>query len=336
MKNEPRTGYHLSLIYILQFTYFRLTYVLPYRRPIIIQFNLFVYFRTITPFYRITFTLRITFTIIIFRGLEEEEKNVTAICELKPDGYDNETKIGLYECNATVDSENEPSRVESFNDFVFSRENGKDRSEFPIEEEHQYGVNFSPEANKASYNFINQKENIQSFVSFDGNVTRNDTDTFYMLGQLTGKNAEKIAKQNQLTFTFYDANNLNKTPVNETCNVINHDVDDFQVKCDPVHNMSQYYIFQSNGSVDDIGITLNMSEHQDYVDITKYSSSYNSKWRKNSSGLSGGSIAAIVIACAVVLILITILVLCFSRRKIIDTNNSTMVGLRTIDNENSN
>lgn len=82
--------------------------------------------------------------------------------------------------------------------------------------------------------------------------------------------------------------------------------------------MTGYYIYQSNGTVEDIRITLNLTEHQDYVNITKYIKGFYVKWRKNSSGLSGGSITGIVIACAFVLILISILPMCFKKRKLIE------------------
>ena len=325
---KPASGSHYSLIYILRFAYFR--YTLTARRPIILQFVLFVYYRSISPFYRITFTLRITITIVIFRGLEEKEQNTTAECTIRPDSFDSETGIALYDCEASADEE--PSRVESFNDYKFYNENG-DLQTFNINET---GINFSPDSKLASYNLLYQRENIQSLVSLDGIVTNNDTGSFYITGRLTGKDAEKIAEQNQITFTFFDIRNDNKTPVNETCNVVNHTIDNFQVKCDPVHNMTEYYIYQSNGTVDDIGITLNLTEYQDYVNVTRYSSVGYNKWRKNSSGLSGGAIAGIVIACAVVLILISILAMCFRKRKLLEPNNSTIVGLRTIDNENYN
>ena len=89
---------------------------------------------------------------------------------------------------------------------------------------------------------------IQNMVSLDdGIVLKNDTRSFYIKGKLRGKNSEKIAKQDKIKFTFYDIQNEDKIPVDETSTVINHDLNEFEVQCIPDHNFSAY-LFQSNGT----------------------------------------------------------------------------------------
>ena len=57
----------------------------------------------------------------------------------------------------------------------------------------------------------------------------------------------------------------------------------------------------------------------------------NISYRKNSSGLSGGAIAGIVIACAVVLIAASIVAMML-RKPAPPLDNTTVVGLKTVDN----
>ena len=58
----------------------------------------------------------------------------------------------------------------------------------------------------------------------------------------------------------------------------------------------------------------------------------NIRFRNNSSGLSGSAIAEIVIACGVILILISLTLMCIRKPKREEINNSSVVGLRTVDN----
>ena len=76
-----------------------------------------------------------------------------------------------------------------------------------------------------------------------------------------------------------------------------------------------------------------MTEFQNYVNIHKSDDNTNNiRYRKNSSGLSGGAIAGIVIACAVILILVSLILMCIRKPKRDENNNSSVVGLRTVDN----
>ena len=67
------------------------------------------------------------------------------------------------------------------------------------------------------------------------------------------------------------------------------------------------------------------------TDATKTDAVNNISYRKNSSGLSGGAIAGIVIACAVVLIAASIVAMML-RKPAPPLDNTTVVGLKTVDN----
>ena len=55
-------------------------------------------------------------------------------------------------------------------------------------------------------------------------------------------------------------------------------------------------------------------------------------YKKSSSGLSGGAIAGIVIACAVVLIVASIIAMMLRKPSVPIKNNSSITELRSIDN----
>ena len=295
--------------------------------PYLKQFVVYIHYVGYSPFYRVSFTLKLVYTIYL-RELEEEvrEQNVTTICDYTGQ-FDTSTRIALYNCSA--DAEHWPNTTESYNDFKFYTKDGR---YVPIDIE---DINFSLDAAIASHNLTVQTQNFTSFVSID-NATfyTNDSSLFYIKEKLAGTDRDKVAEQDKITFTFYDTPpSGGRVPYNVTCDVINKDVDDFHLKCEPQYNITGYQ-FEANGTVDDIGITLNTTDHYDYIDIAKNNGYSNVRWRKNYSGLSGGAIAGIVIASAVVLILITILAMFCRRSKVVETNNSTIVGLKSIDNNN--
>lgn len=330
---EPQpinTGIRYATINVLSFQCFRVNTNPHPSTPAkvhLIQFVVFIRYINISPFYRVTFTLKFVYNVYTSRGLEEgeikgeKEENTTTICTYTGE-RDPETGVCIYNCDA--EAEGDPFKSESYNDMKFYDRNGNP-IDVPIGD-----INFSPEAEMAAKNLTLQVSNINHMVTFDNaEIYNSNSSLFYIKGQLNGGKKDVIAQQNKITFTFNDK--LTDTKKNVTCDVVKHDTEDFHIRCEPLVNITGS-IFQSNGSVDDIAISVNSTPPDD-VNIVKYNQYSNIKWRKNSSGLSGGAIAGIVIACAIALILITILAMLWRRRKVIQTNNSTIVGLQTSENQ---
>ena len=64
---------------------------------------------------------------------------------------------------------------------------------------------------------------------------------------------------------------------------------------------------------------------------------YQSHYRKNSSGLSGGAIAGIIIACAAALVIASALVMCLRKKGPVEEKRSlSNLGLRNPENSESN
>jgi hypothetical protein len=305
---------------------------------ITITFNLHVYYYGYSPFRYITMTLKIT--TVVLRGLQEGErvdKNATTLCEYN--SFDDENHICLYDCNAETDVQ--PTAVQSYNDFKFK----VTADAQPIEIKDSDGdlsVSLSPDAQLASLTLMNQTSSVNKYVTLNnGYIFSNDSSVFYVRGNLVGKHSDRVVNKDQVTFTFYDNTaagagaNQRGVPVNVTCLVTNHDVENFELKCEPKGNLTTH-LYESSAIIDDdIRLSLNMTE-QDYVNIVKYGptnrAGSNLFYHKSSSGLSGGAIAGIVIACAVVLIIITVIAMFLRRHKVSDVGNSTIVGLKSVDN----
>jgi hypothetical protein len=304
-------------------------------RPVVIEFTLFVKFTSITPFGKITFSMKCTYYTVayVLRRLQvkQTEENTTAVCEME--SLDKESQTASYTCSA--ETTQVPDQAESLNNFEFFDDSGE-----PVLIETQ-DINFSKDALEGGKNLTIQTSTYKDIVSineaaFMANENENDTSSFLVKGYLSGSQKSTVAKQDSLIMTFYDVINEERFGYNTTCEVINHDVDDFSIKCSPEHNVSARNQYLTNGTTLDnkVGIYLNTTNKTDNFSLLKYgktTKNSNVVWRKTSSGLSGGAIAGIVIACAVTLILITILLMFLRKSKKTQENNSTIVGLKSVD-----
>ena len=301
-----------------------------------ITFNLFVYYYGYTPFKYILLTLKIITKN--YRILQEGEggeklvdKNATALCEYN--SFDNENGFTLYDCYAETDVN--PLNIQSYNDFKFKVFPDGDPL-FILDSEGNSIISLNVGAAFSSLNLMNQTSNVNKFVTLNnGYVFSNDSEIFYIRGNLEGQHSDKIADKNQINFTFSDFSNVEENIkfVNVICLVTNHDLDNFELKCEPEGNLTSH-LYESSAVIDDIYLTLNMTE-QDYVCIVKINQTnkgINLFYQKSSRGLSGGAIAGIVIACAVVLIIIIVIAILLRRHKVSDAANSTVVELKKVDN----
>jgi hypothetical protein len=303
-------------------------------RPIVVEFTLFIKFTQITPFSIITFTLKMTYYNVVYalRGLQtnQEEENTTATCIRSGD---NSTKTVAYKCSA--EATKVPNQTESLNNFEFFDKEGE-----PVMLD-VGDINFSKDALEGAKNLTEQTATYSDIVYFDDakfmkSENENDTSSFLVKGYLEGDKKKKVAEQDNLIITFWDVINGQRFGYNTTCEVIDHDPDDFSIKCSPENNVTGKYQYLTNGTTLDnkVGIYLNTSSVSDSFSLLKYgkaTKNSNVVWRKTSSGLSGGAIAGIVIACAVTLILITILLMFLRKSKKTQENNSTIVGLKSVD-----
>jgi hypothetical protein len=154
----------------------------------------------------------------------------------------------------------------------------------------------------------------------------------------------ELEQGKDIEFTFYDnsANpalkhgkralqDLEDRKQQMTCKVTSKEQNDYKIRCDP-KKAFQGNLHRAVGNVGQTSLMLDLEKDKDRVSVDPDSSQKNpTYYRKNSSGLSGGAIAGIVIACAAALIIATILALALKGPKAPVANNSSIVGLKTDD-----
>jgi len=142
-----------------------------------------------------------------------------------------------------------------------------------------------------------------------------------------------------LVLVVYDNSTDPSTPQNVSCSIQSVNDKNYEFRCTPKENIKGT-IYNSPMYFGDNAINLNMTApNSDYVSFTVDNTGNNSTtirnnpiYRKSSSGLSGGAIAGIVIACAVVLIIASIVAMMLRKPVAPVNNTSSVIGLRTVDN----
>ena len=195
-------------------------------------------------------------------------------------------------------------------------------------------INFSEEAALGALNLQDQTQTVGNMYYLNNGKLTSYPKYFIIKGDIEEYNG-KVG--DELRLVVYDNTTDPSTPQDVVCKVDKVTDKNYEFKCTPTQSgkgvifRSPMYFGNNNA------ITLNMDPDSEYVSYTVEgpTSKNNPIYRKSSSGLSGGAIAGIVIACAVVLIIASIIAMMLRKPAVPAINNtSSVVGLRTVDNYN--
>ena len=133
-----------------------------------------------------------------------------------------------------------------------------------------------------------------------------------------------------VNFTLYHNENEER---NVVCKVIKNQTKDYQIRCN-AQNRTSANLVSAYGITDQENvITLNMKEG--YDNITTGNTLKNRIYQKSEeSGLSGGGIAGIVIACVVALVIASIIAIMLRKPKPPIQNTSSVIQSNSVDNLN--
>ena len=255
-----------------------------------------------------------------------EENNVITECIM-----DKEDEGGTSTFNCSAESNKKPEAVGSKSDFTFYQDNDE-----PMENLAGDNLVITSQAYEDATN-LKAVPNTSNFVTLNGEVN-SKSKSFIISGYLKGNEVGKSQLVNNATeidFTFFD--NSSTTPLEERkrnmkCKVTNNKEEKYEITCKPESDF-QGNIHQASGNFSDTSLTLNLKEDKDYVKINTMDDNPNKAYfRKNSSGLSGGAIAGIIIGLVAALIIFAIIALYLKGPNAPIINYSSVQGLSSTDN----
>ena len=317
----------------------------------------FTYFRVINEIHvtKVIFTIKISYYhYSIFRNLQELKTITTNItCPLDDYKYN----ISKYNCSYLLEAEDEQeliniTSVEGFeetflftNDSVISYDNSR--------------LVLSPIGKESISNIYDEiMDDFETYIkdellfSLDNStepLVYNDRKTFRIeLGELFAQNNISLNYKENINsgkykniagnYLFQFRKKNSKERIIANCIIKEISEDRYEAEC-TTKEACEIYVNQGIGrreelSEDNKNISLMFNiTGDDYVRFTESSFS-NKYFRKESSGLSGGAIAGIVIVCVVALVCISLLLLIFRRRKREEekNNESTAAVLSSVNN----
>ena len=284
------------------------------------NFNVIFYYirRPVMKF--IFFTLKIFYSRL--RNLEEMDR--LAICQLEDPNYANKTVNHtvkyICETNETINQDNNLI-IRSDNDFKSGHNEDVNRAVS------MNGLTFSKKIEKDLDNIQNKNQRIKNYyilkeAIYDDLVNNRFT--------LKGTMDDLDINDKNVNFTLYHNENEER---NVICKIIKNQTKDYQIRCN-AQNRTSANLVSAYGITDQENvITLNMKEGFD--NITTGNILKNRIYQKSEeSGLSGGGIAGIVIACVVALVIASIIAIMLRKPKPPIQNTSSVIQSNSVDNLN--
>ena len=305
-----------------------------------------IYFGGLFFFYRRVITttiiirLRITY-YIPYRALQDSERNadsVKATCSLidenknlKGQIYENGINVA-YNCSAETvngkDATKANIRINTDIDLLVKNDTTNEYEAISFND-----INFNGNASYLADNIQDAKRN-RPINLLDAEVLSKTDKSLRIQGTMEPLDSVKLNDIFNISVLNTDKNG-NKSLQSYECKVTQ--LSPSILDCDissPPFNASVYDLHLSSGNSNSgsgNSLIFNMKNWENSTDPIQSTSEQNTiKYRTNSSGLSGGAIAGIVIACVVVLAAASIAAILLRRPKA-PLDNTTVVGLKTVD-----
>ena len=330
-------------------------YVAPPEQPKVIRYNTLFSFLNVIIAFTINLRLRIAYSFGRLRNLQDESaaESVPSTCYINNPELAGKNGTGAnikYDCNATTTyNATDITNVTINTDVPLKADN----QSFSFE-----NVTFNGNASEEASNLVEATDQVEGepIDIRDADITVEE-DKVVFTGTVAGDEGASTAKamyDGKETFTMLlsDFSSGEEKFEEYDCQISSYTADGDNGKVDmtcetPNKNLKNPNAFNLDDSLS-IGervVTLHMKEGvstpvnwevvstdtDKTTDATKTDAVNNISYRKNSSGLSGGAIAGIVIACAVVLIAASIVAMML-RKPAPPLDNTTVVGLKTVDN----
>ena len=331
-------------------------YVAPPEQPKVIRYNTLFSFLNVIIAFTINLRLRIAYSFGRLRNLQDDEsaaESVPSTCYINNPELAGKNGTGAnikYDCNATTTyNATDITNVTINTDVPLKADN----QSFSFE-----NVTFNGNASEEASNLVEATDQVEGepIDIRDADITVEE-DKVVFTGTVAGDEGASTAKamyDNKETFTMLlsDFSSGEEKFEEYDCQISSYTADGDNGKVDmtcetPNKNLKNpnAFNFDDSLSIGERVVTLHMKEGvstpvnwevvstdtDKTTDATKTDAVNNISYRKNSSGLSGGAIAGIVIACAVVLIAASIVAMML-RKPAPPLDNTTVVGLKTVDN----
>ena len=330
-------------------------YVAPPEQPKVIRYNTLFSFLNVIIAFTINLRLRIAYSFGRLRNLQDESaaESVPSTCYINNPELAGKNGTGgniKYDCNATTTyNATDITNVTINTDVPLKADN----QSFSFE-----NVTFNGNSSEEAANLVEATDQVEGepIDIRDADITVEE-DKVVFTGTVAGDEGASTAKamyDGKETFTMLlsDFSSGEESFQEYDCQISSYTADGDNGKVDmscktPNKNLKNpnSFNFDDSLSIGERVVTLHMKEGvstpvnwevvstdtDKTTDATKTDAVNNISYRKNSSGLSGGAIAGIVIACAVVLIAASIVAMML-RKPAPPLDNTTVVGLKTVDN----
>ena len=334
-------------------------YNIPPEQPKVIRYNTLFSFLNIIIARIINLRLRIAYGVGILRNLDDDvsAESVPSTCYINNTELAGKNGTGgniKYDCNATTTrNATEVTNVTINTDVPLKADN----QSYSFE-----NVTFNGNSSEEAANLVETEgTNVEGdpIDIRDASVTAEENSVIFK-GTVRSDEGASTAKEmydGQETFTMLlsDYSSGDELFEDYDCKISSYTADgdnaNVEMSCDTSSKTLKNpdaYNFDESLSIGDRVVTLHMAEGtsnsinwDSTTDAASTDSGKNAStttdgvnnisYRKNSSGLSGGAIAGIVIACAVVLIAASIVAMML-RKPAPPLDNTTVVGLKTVDN----